>query len=354
MKRFHPIVFILAIVELAMFAGCRSEQTSSSTEHFFVNSRRRLATAEEQKGIVKVGGCAGFYVRNNQDQALVMTARHCMNYNPDQWCATGSIFDPTTGMSRRCVGVALKNDSHDPVIIQVEGKQPDTTFRLALDAPAAETRLKMLGYPADRYAQVGSLTVSENCWVHSSGLPSPHIGTEYEAKGLLDESFHHNCSTYGGNSGGPMLVEGTDIVVGLPYTYGKDDFGNQPSDSPKGFAASVYDVLRLAHQTAVGLGIERARTDAPSIAGDYLRRGFYAAGSGDLCFEVAPYYLTSARVVEIYVRWRCDQQGDWQKYSCDEAALCSFSGSYIGTVSRDQFFYKGSSGAWTAMVRRGS
>lgn len=61
-------------------------------------------------------------------------------------------------------------------------------------------------------ARHGRLTTTENCWTLGGTVKSPH-------NNILDVSQYHNCTTYGGNSGGPMYIEGTRVVIGLPFTY---------------------------------------------------------------------------------------------------------------------------------------
>ena len=46
-----------------------------------------------------------------------------------------------------------------------------------------------------------------------------------------DRQLMHNCSTWGGNSGGPMLKAGTNIVFGLPSTYRTSSDSAHASDS---------------------------------------------------------------------------------------------------------------------------
>jgi hypothetical protein len=103
------------------------------------------------------------------------------------------------------------------------------SFRLAAYEPPIGTRLKMIGYPADddpETARHGELTTTENCWILSDGLPSPYDD-------LRDRSSLHNCSTYGGNSGGPMYVEGELDAVGLPFTYVPDDYHRRDPWDPE-------------------------------------------------------------------------------------------------------------------------
>ncbi|RYZ79298.1 MAG: leucine-rich repeat domain-containing protein, partial [Proteobacteria bacterium] len=57
-------------------------------------------------------------------------------------------------------------------------------------------------------------TVSENCKITPyNELYTSSVGD------TLDRSIPHNCSTWGGNSGGPFVVEGASDVVGLPGSY---------------------------------------------------------------------------------------------------------------------------------------
>ncbi|MCI5127689.1 MAG: hypothetical protein D3907_04135, partial [Candidatus Electrothrix sp. AUS3] len=105
----------------------------------------------------------------------------------------------------------------------------------------------MIGYPSDPYA-TGGIMITENCWVQSSSVRNPYRGTSYWDNGMQDEVFTHNCTTYGGNSGGPMIGEGTNVVFGMPYAYRPDDF-NERSSSESTSAADLADFIRSHRRT---------------------------------------------------------------------------------------------------------
>ena len=96
----------------------------------------------------------------------------------------------------------------------------------------------------------GRLTVTENCWVIDGDEPSPHAD-------LLDRSALHNCSTYGGNSGGPMIAEGTRIAVGLPFTYQPGDYDRRdPNDrATAAYLAKMADAAGTFREALVAAGI---------------------------------------------------------------------------------------------------
>jgi hypothetical protein len=65
--------------------------------------------------------------------------------------------------------------------------------------------------------------LEEHWWVQSRQATNPFQESDsisnYFRRGMQDRVFHHNCALYGGNSGGPILIEGTDIAVGMPYSF---------------------------------------------------------------------------------------------------------------------------------------
>jgi len=113
--------------------------------------------------------------------------------------------------------------------------------------PPARTRLVMVGYPADddpSTARRRMLTVTENCWTAGGAVVSPYFNSK-EYPGSNDWSQHHNCTTYGGNSGGPMYSEGTRLVVGLPFTYIRDVYTRTDDDDATAALALMADFVSV-------------------------------------------------------------------------------------------------------------
>lgn len=210
-------------------------QSFSIVPHmFFKNSTRRDATAYEGDHVARAGrGCSSFFVDNSSGKTFVGSARHCFSFNASSWCSGGGTFTKNDGEVGRCRRVVAGDSVHDVVLFEVDfPTAPFAAFRLASWEPPKGTRLNMIGYPADKYRS-GKLTVTENCWILQSRTASPHGGN------MNDVSSLHNCTTWGGNSGGPMIQDGQDVVVGLPFTY-----------SPGNYTERAENELRTASHMA--------------------------------------------------------------------------------------------------------
>ena len=222
---------------------------------FFQNSSRRDATRLEASQVAHVGGCAAFFLENSKDRVYLASARHCFEYQITDWCRTGSVTgnDGTTGT---CTRVVAADDRHDIAVFEAAMRHAslgESTLRLAAYTPKVDTELLMIGYPADRdptTARRGELTVTTDCWVLSGPGPSPHDDT-------LDRSAQHNCSTYGGNSGGPMIRKGSREVIGLPFTYAPNDYRRRSATDPRTAAtlALTSDFVKIHRAELVEAGI---------------------------------------------------------------------------------------------------
>lgn len=200
-------VLALALVGFADVAGA-----GVSPYALFKNSVRRDPVWHEAAAVVNVGGCTGFHVTNTAGKHFVMSARHCFKKQATQWCSNGGKFRKPDGEIGTCVRVVAGDTRHDIVLFEGAFPSPaQVTLSLASTPAPERARLQMIGYPADIYRK-GKLTVTENCWVLQTNVRSPHAD-------LLDTSSRHNCSTWGGNSGGPMILEESTVAIGLPFTY---------------------------------------------------------------------------------------------------------------------------------------
>jgi hypothetical protein len=228
-----------------------------SPRQFFENSRRRDANASERALVAYVNGCAAFFVENSRGKVFLASARHCFSSAITRWCQGGGQFRDNDGKVGVCTRVVAAATDLDIAVFEASfAHAPATQLRLAAYAPPVRTRLFMIGYPADAdptTARRGRLTVTENCWVLSSDTPSPY-------QDLRDRSAHHNCSTYGGNSGGPMIAEGTLSAVGLPFTYVPNDYRRREAESLATAAhlAKMQDFVGRFRTTldAEGIGID--------------------------------------------------------------------------------------------------
>ncbi|MBY0370712.1 serine protease [bacterium] len=218
---------------------------------FFSNSTRRDPTEAESQAIAKVPGCTAFHVSNTSGKHLLITARHCFGYQATNWCKTGE-FKKIDGETGKCLRLVAGDRQHDIALFEAGFQNPArATYSLAAQPAAVGTRLQMIGYPADVYRK-GALTLTENCWVLKTGVQSPH-----SRKGIYDISSLHNCTTYGGNSGGPMIEEGTQVAIGLPFTYMPGDYTQRDPQNLQTSAhlAQMSDFVNTFRPTLVAEGV---------------------------------------------------------------------------------------------------
>ncbi|MBX3228928.1 MAG: trypsin-like peptidase domain-containing protein [Labilithrix sp.] len=259
-------LLLLTMIGCAPVALDDEERGSTSSNQFFVNASRRDPTALEASRVGRVNpGCAAFFLENDVNKTFLMTARHCFDFDTEAWCATDGEIVQENGTRGQCTRVVVEDDSHDLVVFEADMKHAakgSTTLRLASYAPRARTRLTMIGYPADAdpdSARLGAITTTENCWTLGSRIPSL-----YSDPRLNDMTLRHNCSTYGGNSGGPMYVEGTRDVVGLPYTYIPDDYTRREANDETTAArlALTWDFVNVYFDVLTAEGITIVETGA--------------------------------------------------------------------------------------------
>lgn len=194
---------------------------------FFENAVRRDATTEEATRVAYLGGCTAFFLENTAGKHLLASAEHCFEFDPVTWCRTQGGLADNFGATGYCRRVSIADPNHDILIFEADiahATTGPTTLRLASYVPTPGANLAMTGYPLDEdpeTARRGVLTTTDHCWTLTPAIDSPY--KDYDIR-TLDKSAQHNCSTYGGNSGGPMVRQGTRDAVGLPFTYAPDDY----------------------------------------------------------------------------------------------------------------------------------
>jgi hypothetical protein len=309
--------------------------------NFFENSRRRDALASEKAYMARVERCVGFFVRNSQRKNYLVTARHCLpNADADAWCRKrSSVTDYVTGKSHRCVRKIAGDGLHDPVVFEVDGKLVRSTLRIGERLPSKDTFLKLVGKPGDKYAS-GKVMVSENCWFTSGDHPTPHTHGEWYEKGLRDLSFKYNCSVYGGNSGGPVIIEGTDIAIGLPYNYGKDEFENKSPDQTSDVAQLTSFSSDFKHELRnAGITVTDRISGSRGIKSPYLKSAYYYSADIPGCkFAVLAKYLTVSWIVELDVTYSGESCNGHDVYKCTNGLCKSERNTTIQQVARTQCF----------------
>lgn len=223
MKLSHFLKQSILFSFLASLLSCTSgPEETSKPSYFSATGLRRVATPEEMKPVLFVEtGCTGFFIKNDKGLPLVGSARHCFEYSGgfEKWCAdAGKVYD-SDGAEATCKEVVAASPDLDAVIFEVRYPKPvEAAFSIATYLPAPGTPLNLIGYPAD-YIRNQKPTLSYNCEVlpHDPEVFQPSIIAQ-----TADRSLGHDCTTWGGNSGGPMIVEGTEDVIALPGSYTQD------------------------------------------------------------------------------------------------------------------------------------
>ncbi|MBX3196847.1 MAG: trypsin-like peptidase domain-containing protein [Labilithrix sp.] len=259
---------LVGVVGLLGLAACSAElqpgegKQSTRSNQFFENSVRRDATAAEASRVAQLttSKCASFFLENTANKTYIATARHCVEFSITNWCANdGGIVD-NSGVQGRCTRVVAADATHDIAVIEANlphASSGDSTLRLTSYVPAVSSKLIMTGYPGDddpQTARRGRLTTTASCWTLGGQVESPYASQDTRT---LDKSVQHNCSTYGGNSGGPMYIEGTREAIGLPFTYIPDDYTrNKATDlTTAAFLALTSDFVSVHRAALTSAGI---------------------------------------------------------------------------------------------------
>jgi|GEM_PF-2790369 len=296
--------FAFALLALSA-CGLQPSETSlrSSDPGFFENSMRRSSADSDNaaKAILNIAdkGCSGFFVSNSGNKNLMGTARHCFEYKPEEWCSSnGRVWDTHIQKWRNCKRVAVDHNLSEFLILELDGPAPLHTLVLNDFKYPVGTRLQILGYPADEYRSRG-INVTENCWILKDVAPLSNVPTI--PRSFQETHFLHNCSTYEGNSGGPMVLEGTSIVVAIPSSYYKNDFLNRnsrPEDSKAlvGLELKRFVERKEADLEREGVQILKTRYMGSSLPSDLitlLPGGYTCSDMPDHEMVMKPAYNTS-------------------------------------------------------------
>ncbi|MGE0171958.1 MAG: trypsin-like serine protease [Oligoflexales bacterium] len=337
--------FVCLSTFLAHAISCKREEASEAKQ-FFENSSRRDPRDDEKLNILKLDLCTAFLVKNTSGKYFGMSAQHCLlGVKAAEWCASKPLLHSESGRGTfACKQVIASEPTRDIMIFELNLSSPGTNenvnagLTLAGFVPAKDTRLKMIGYPADKFNN-GKIQVTENCWIVKSPLPSPLMGA------LDDLSANHNCTTYGGNSGGPMLQEGTDVVIGLPFTYAPDVY--TPNDALKtkslAWLALVSDLVSKFRDKLVAEGIVILDSqDQKDLPGDYLPSGDYktAPDAADTIY-VIPSYLSAGELKFIkFVESFKKNAAEVKRFECS-SGTCTSGSENITNIGKRSFTYKG-------------
>jgi hypothetical protein len=295
----------LALAGLAACVAQAADESLGETRQamFFDNSKRRDATPSEAEWVAKTDTlCAAFFLENTQTKIYLATARHCFPNGVNAWCTAGGKMTDNANVTGACKRVVAADLDRDVAVVEMTMAHAGTSaLQLAAFKPAVNARLVMVGYPNDAdptTARRGKLTTTENCWVLSDVRPNPFANRE--AGALHDPTVAHNCSSYSGNGGGPMYLEGTRTVVGMPYTFQANDYTRR-SATDLTTAADMGLVNEFVSTHAVELrdaGIviaqnsDASEADVPDAAADEGNAGSPDAGPGTAPTRTVPRFDT--------------------------------------------------------------
>ncbi|MEY4630143.1 MAG: Trypsin-like peptidase domain, partial [Pseudomonadota bacterium] len=306
---------ILLILSQVVHFGCKSRASRGQSKELYPTSLQRPANELEKGYVGKIETCSGFFVQSSQNRTLFMTARHCFEQSvsrepEDQVHPTGTTAakrvcahpqwgEITDGLGQKLTCkelVAGDDEFHDVLLFEMKEQRSGPALRLAGFEPTVGTKLKMIGYPSSALVGDNSFPWAvENCKVYATSVASAWENTP--GKVSKDVSFLHDCSTYGGNSGGPILIEGTDIVVGMPTTYDtrirKDDgMMNYKKEGSYSYAAAVSDFASAHRRKLLAAGITTVESDRNIVQGsgpDYFQSGVFK-GEKALCLNIRALY----------------------------------------------------------------
>lgn len=211
------------IILLIFILSCSTASRNPSSIHIIEESIREDLDQRGKESMLRLqNGCSGFWVKNDGNKSLAATARHCLKkitgtrYSTlnqiEKLCQDKKIYFTNTKAEKfYCKKIAIFNKDHDLFIMEVDGK---ASIKKELVLSEIDYRyglpLMSYGYPADPIRK-GRATKTFNC--HSLSHPVSSVDRVYK------RFVYHNCSTWGGNSGGPLLIEATDYVIGIPGAY---------------------------------------------------------------------------------------------------------------------------------------
>lgn len=259
---------VLMSLTLSILA-CHREGTPSESKQIFLDQQRYLVEPTQAPFIISVNaGCTGFIL--DTAKKIAVSAQHCGVTQASQICFLQSRLrgDDWKISSCQYEGAVAEIIEASPVaeldyvIFRYEFTKTEPkglrSVRLAKQdflqtLHKDQRRLKMLGYPGDAYQR--TRLTSSSCLVRDPSISTLASQTPPEAQQASDAiikaweddkrysgrddyrdmreacffiasshlklrpTFKEDCSVYGGNSGGPILIENSQIVIGMPASY---------------------------------------------------------------------------------------------------------------------------------------
>lgn len=227
---------------------------------FAVHRRYEVSGPTGLVAVLERNACAAALLAADSESIIVASATHCFAYDPARACAAGRIVleHDLSGLYLGCERVLVQDEDHDVFVFEARPRSAQDRadlkawpgLLLSACDPAEGRALKMIGYPNDRLRQ-GRASVTENCEVlprtttafEEAPARSPRelrylrrwededremnsrptlakTARDRIAAHAIPTSAKHNCTTWGGNSGGPIVsADFQSALVGLPLTY---------------------------------------------------------------------------------------------------------------------------------------
>jgi hypothetical protein len=331
--RFYNITFVTL---LTLISSCGKESSDQNalkiipSHIFYENSKRKTIELNSYmaSGLAKVKGCAGFFLKNSNDKNYLATARHCFQYKATEWCKDGEVTDVYNNNKLKCIKIAIGDAGHDLIILELQSSKRDRNndFLLADFQINQNIALSMMGFPADPYNENTSLKSTENCWVKNPLVKSAFFGPLAISAKVNDKVFSHNCSTYGGNSGGPMFIMGTRVAVGIPDTYVVGAFGNESRDDLSKMSQGIL-IAEFVNDFRNDLEMLKIKTANQSVAAkdrDYFVEGRFSSTLIPECTinikKVS--YNTNPYPTIIYASFEGAKCSGEETYNCDSSGPC--------------------------------
>lgn len=322
----HKKYLIILFFALNFISACKfGKKTDEPSQTKFLNehSRRRLASSDEYKGIYRLktfGGnqCTAFAVKNEAKKPIVFTARHCMNYEASQWCEKVGEFKTADELeSYRCKQVLFDPKDSDFAALELDRAIPDDGYLLADFEPSAGRRLQMIGYPSDWYGKsLGGTVITENCWITSPKRVPVNVVTKITPN---PTAALHNCATFGGNSGGPMILENSKIVVGMPGSFWRSEKIRAMDETA--FIYLTHDVIKAHRQYIESEKFVLAmQDDVPAVKQSFISRSrCTSATSQKIISDLIPLFNSADDFTALKVRFG---QSDFILFRCKEDNSC--------------------------------
>ena len=258
---------------------------------------------DDGSGPENVSLCTGFRVLQKKNRFLIATSRHCFKYTEEEACRKNlmkivPMKDSDFKFIGTCHKIIVSSEKDDLFIMEINiiaqhaasvflesaVKEAFPAFKLAAYTADVGAPLVMFGFPTDPTRR-GRPTVTENCEVMpSTARDGIYFLPPEEQQILMDKSdkarletppqilemaaklevvkLKHNCSVYNGNSGGPILVQGSKDVLGIPFDYWPEFLKSVPKTYARSME-SVAEFVRRHRKVLDDEGIEISEKAPP-------------------------------------------------------------------------------------------